>query len=147
MRYRKSARIGGRMSHDWLHFWSGFVADEWGRKPGFLYANSLLMLFGIGGSLCPNLILFSISGMLVGISIAGVEGCCFSRGMDQAFRNERKERNEKVTIPFFPKGTKRNEAKFGSSRSVPSIYIYTHIISRYYFEPHKPKGKCATEIS
>ena len=28
---------------------------------------------------------------------------------EQAFRNDSKERKERVTIPFFPKGTERNE--------------------------------------
>ena len=33
---------------------------------------------------------------------------CLKSGY-QAFRNDSKERNEKVTIPFFSKGTERNE--------------------------------------
>ena len=31
--------------------------------------------------------------------------------LHQAFRNESKELNDKVTIPFFPKGTERNEER------------------------------------
>ena len=78
-----------------------------------------------------------LSGSLIDVGQAKqhstVDGIMMQVHVNQAFRNDSKERNERVTIPFFitipffTKGTERNEAKFGSSRSVPFfIYIKAH---------------------